>query len=364
MKLVVCCLPHIHILPCTDIIGRMQLADFNYVLPPEVIAKYPPRVRGATRLLTLNRSTGQINHERYQDLAVLLHPGDVVVLNDTKVIKARLVAIGPHNKEYELLLLESHGLPASPNMQQVLYRGKLAVGDRLLLKGARLTVHDIVGNGIAVIKSTANLVDLADRYGHVPLPPYLKRPATRQDIRRYQTPFATKAGSVAAPTASLNFTNRLKNTLQNKGIIVVSLTLHIGIGTFLPIRVNNLEEHTMHSEYFEIPVSTVTAIQNAKAHNHKVVAIGTTVCRTLEYAANEILRQKSSPITGEANIFIYPGYTFKITDALLTNFHAPKSTVLMMAAAFARWDYLKTAYNAAIKQGYRFLSYGDSMFIY
>jgi S-adenosylmethionine:tRNA ribosyltransferase-isomerase len=191
----------------------------------------------------------------------------------------------------------------------------------------------------------------------------MKRAASEQDVERYQTEFAKKAGSVAAPTASLNFTDALRKQLEAKGIIVVNLTLHVGLGTFLPIRVNDLTQHKIHSEYFEIPATTVEAIQKAKQTGFKVTAMGTTVTRTLEFAALKILNDRPQDLLGEADIFIYPGYTFQVVDHLLTNFHAPKSTVLLMAAAFAGWQNLRLAYEEALNNDYQFLSYGDSMFI-
>ncbi|MCW1907763.1 MAG: tRNA preQ1(34) S-adenosylmethionine ribosyltransferase-isomerase QueA, partial [Candidatus Saccharibacteria bacterium] len=211
--------------------------------------------------------------------------------------------------------------------------------------------------------SQANLLELAEQTGKVPLPPYMHREATKEDAERYQTVFAHTPGSVAAPTASLNFTDELRQKLEAKGVIVTYLTLHVGLGTFMPIRTDNIEDHEMHSEYFEIPDATVSAINTARKAGHQITAIGTTVARTLEFAAADIIAGKSA-ISGEANIFIYPGYSFKLVNCLLTNFHASKSTVLMLTAAFAGWDNLHAAYRTAIQEKYAFLSYGDSMLIY
>jgi S-adenosylmethionine:tRNA ribosyltransferase-isomerase len=256
------------------------------------------------------------------------------------------------------MVLEAHG---DKTNHKVLHRGKIKVNETLLVEDAEVKVLKLLGNGLAEV-SGPDLYQLADKYGEVPIPPYLQRDASEIDNLRYQTEFAKTKGSVAAPTASLNMTKELLNNLQEKGVIVGELTLHVGIGTFLPIRTDKVEEHKMHCEYFEIPDETVTKILNAKKNGKKIVAVGTTAARTLEYAANDILTGKKN-IMGEADIFIYPGYKFKLVDMLLTNFHAPRSTVLMLAAAFAGWENLRKAYEEAKIEGYRFLSYGDSMVI-
>jgi len=221
----------------------------------------------------------------------------------------------------------------------------------------KVIIKRILGNGIAEVESEIPLAELAEKYGTVPLPPYLHRDATEEDKKRYQTVWAKNMGSAAAPTASLNMTDDLLERLQKKGVIVKYLTLHVGLGTFLPIRSDKVEEHKMHSEWFNIPDDTLSAIKDAKSSGKRVVALGTTVARTLEYYG------KTGKTHGEDDIFIYPGFEFTVIDALLTNYHAPKSTVLMLAAAFAGWDHLKNAYNHAINEKYNFLSYGDSMLI-
>jgi S-adenosylmethionine:tRNA ribosyltransferase-isomerase len=222
----------------------------------------------------------------------------------------------------------------------------------------KVVVSQILGNGIAEVTSDSPLDVLTEKYGNVPLPPYLHRDATESDKERYQTVWAKNMGSAAAPTASLNMTDELLAALKAKGVKVKYLTLHVGLGTFLPIRTDNVEEHKMHSEWFCIPDDTLAEIKTAKAAGKRVVALGTTVARTLEYYA------KTGKTSGEDDIFIYPGFKFKIVDALLTNFHAPKSTVLMLASAFAGWDHLSAAYKHAVEEKYNFLSYGDSTFIY
>ncbi|MCA9333817.1 tRNA preQ1(34) S-adenosylmethionine ribosyltransferase-isomerase QueA [Candidatus Saccharibacteria bacterium] len=341
----------------------MQITDYSYDLPEKNIAQHPPRIRGASKLLVLQRDTGRISHGEYSDLTKYLQPGDVIVLNNTKVIKARLIATNNDGKKRELLLLEQHGHEFGIHIHSVLYRGKIHPSEQLNVRGHTITVRTVKDGGIAIIESPENLLEISERFGSVPLPPYMKRDASKEDIERYQTVFAEKAGSVAAPTASLNFTRELEQALQSKGVVIVYLTLHVGLGTFLPIRVDDVTKHAMHSEYFEIPKETVAAIQKAKQSANRVVAIGTTVTRTLEYCANDILHTQPKDLSGEADIFIYPGYSFKVVDALLTNFHAPRTTVLMLAAGFAGWENLKAAYEEAKQKNYAFLSYGDSMLI-
>lgn len=341
----------------------MNLADFHYYIPERLIATEPPEQRGDARLLVLNRRTGAFADKHYADVVEYLQAGDVLVINDTKVIKARIITTKPSGGERELILVEKHGRTDDWHTHKVLYRRKLKVGDELFVNDNRLIMQEILGDGLAVIQSSRDLLEIADEYGSVPLPPYMKRDATAADIERYQTVFAREQGSVAAPTASLNMTADTLAKLRDKGVIVTYATLHVGLGTFLPIRVDDVTEHKMHKEYFEVPAATIQAIRTAKASGHRVIALGTTVTRTLEYAHEQILAGPVVDISGEADIFMYPGYEFKTIDGLLTNFHMPESTVLMLTAAFAGWDKLKPAYLHAIEHGYRFFSYGDSMLI-
>ena len=334
----------------------------------------------------MNRKTGEIKDSYYRNLDELLNPGDVLILNDTRVMQSRLFCELPDGRKRELVVLEKHG----DEPQRVMYRGKLHDGDVLSIVDGwpslgdprpsysedggkcedrtrprdntpRIYVKHILGNGIAEVESDTPLADLAEKHGTVPLPPYLHRDATESDKKRYQTVWAKNMGSAAAPTASLNMTDELLEKLHQKGVIIKYLTLHVGLGTFLPIRSDNVEDHQMHSEWYHIPEDTIEAIRKVKDSKDearpRIVALGTTVARTLEYYA------KTGKTEGEDDIFIYPGFEFKIVDALLTNFHAPKSTVLMLASAFAGWDHLKNAYDHAVKEEYNFLSYGDSMFI-
>ena len=384
----------------------MLVSDYNYDLPEDRIAKFPPKERGSTRLLVLDRKTGKINDSYYKQLDDFLNPGDVLILNDTRVMQSRLFCKLPDGRKRELVVLEKHG----DEPQRVMYRGRLHDGDKLVLDNSvfeRIRSHDeneradpvttgvgdapreniiikrILGNGIAEVESGVPLAELAEQYGTVPLPPYLHRDATEDDKKRYQTVWAKNMGSAAAPTASLNMTEELLERLRKKGVIIKYLTLHVGLGTFLPIRTDKIEDHKMHSEWYHIPEDTIDTIksitragdrpgkgsQNVLQSKNfgegeglagparRIIAVGTTVARTLEYYA------KTGKTSGEDDIFIYPGFEFQLVDALLTNFHAPKSTVLMLASAFAGWDNLKHAYDHAIELKYNFLSYGDSMLI-
>ncbi len=341
----------------------MLVSDFNYDLPEEVIAQHPPKVRGTTRLLALNHQTGEVTDSHYANLDEFIQPGDLIVLNDTKVMRSRVFTERKSDGHpRELVVLERH----DGDIDHVMYRGKLHEGEELIVKNVAtdektediITIQKILGNGIATAKANRPLEEIAQDYGNVPLPPYMHRDAEPEDIERYQTVWAKDFGSAAAPTASLNMTKELLAKLEKKGVQVKYLTLHVGLGTFLPIRTDNVEEHQMHSEWFHIPDDTIKAIEDTKAAGHRVIAVGTTVTRTLEFWG------KTGKTAGEDNIFIYPGFKFKVIDALVTNFHAPKSTVLMLTAAFAGWDHLKPAYEHAISSGYKLLSYGDSCFIY
>jgi S-adenosylmethionine:tRNA ribosyltransferase-isomerase len=341
----------------------MNIKNYSYELDEQLIAKHPPKLRGSTRLLVLNRKSGEIIDSKYTQLYEHLEANDLLVLNNTKVFKARLNSVTSEGKNLEILILERHENNLDKHAFKVMYRGKLKPNQILKVGNYQLKVREINDDGTALLSSTTDITKLTNDYGTVPLPPYLKRHADQKDVLRYQTVIAKEPGSVAAPTASLNITNSLLHKLDDKNISTAELTLHVGLGTFMPIRVDNLEQHKMHKEYFEIPRETISSIKKVKVSSTKVVAVGTTVTRALEYSANKILSRTDEYISGEADIFIYPGYEFKIVDAMITNFHAPKSTVLMMSAAFAGWDSLLRAYNHATKERYKFLSYGDSMLI-
>ena len=374
----------------------MELKDYTYELPEDRIAAHPPKIRGTSRLLALNRKNGEITDSFYKNIADFFEKGDLLILNDTKVIKARLFATKENGAERELVILERHSFDSDWHKHKVMYRGKLKAGNKLFVKNsspeeknqnqnskAEIVVEEILGDGIAIVSSKADLRELCENFGTVPLPPYMRRDATPLDIERYQTVFAEEKGSVAAPTASLNMTEEILDSLRKKGVEIKYLTLHVGLGTFMPIRVEKIEEHKMHQEYFEIPAETAEEIRKVHRNGGRVFALGTTVARTLEYAHNAIFekslngnsgnredlskvsKNQNGDLSGEADIFIFPGYEFKTIQGLITNFHAPKSTVLMLASAFASWENLKNAYNHAIQNGeYKFLSYGDSMIIY
>ncbi len=415
----------------------MKLSDYNYDLPEELIVDRPPKVRGQSNLLVLDRQNQTIVNKKYFEIVDQLEAGDLLVINETKVIKARLEAVKANGAKRELVVVEKHGRVDDWHLHKVVYRGRLKAGDELMVDNNKLEVVEILGDGIALIKSDVDLLELCQKFGTPPLPPYMKRKATKSDIERYQTVWARQAGSVAAPTASLNMTDQVLEQLQAKGVKVVRITLHVGLGTFLPIRTDDLSQHKMHQEYFEVGSDSLTALVDAYQHNQRIVALGTTVTRTLEYLAYFLLKldqqidldqqdlaekeqaedqlvaktycdyafgpnnQEDSSIcqvlpdiannrkkeqllsvinqellnefklqqlpdggvAGEADIFIYPGYQFKIVGGLITNFHAPKSTVLMMASAFAGWEFLMEAYDYAKQTKMNFLSYGDSMFI-
>ena len=374
----------------------MELKDYTYELPEDRIAAHPPKIRGTSRLIALNRKNGEITDSFYKNIADFFEKGDLLILNDTKVIKARLFATKEKGAERELVILERHSFDSDWHKHKVMYRGKLKAGNKLFVKNsspeeknqnqnskAEIVVEEILGDGIAIVSSKADLRELCENFGTVPLPPYMRRDATPLDIERYQTVFAEEKGSVAAPTASLNMTEEILDSLRKKGVKIKYLTLHVGLGTFMPIRVEKIEEHKMHQEYFEIPAETAEEIRKTHQNSGRVFALGTTVARTLEYAHNAIFekslngnsgnredlskvsKNQNGDLSGEADIFIFPGYEFKTIQGLITNFHAPKSTVLMLASAFAGWENLKNAYNHAIQNGeYKFLSYGDSMIIY
>lgn len=342
----------------------VQLSDFHYDIPDELIASEPPKVRGEARLLVLDRATGAIQDKHYADVVEFLQPGDTLVINDTKVIKARLITTKVNGGgTRELVLVEKHGSEDDWHRHRVIYRRRLREGEELKIGNDTLTVEAITGDGIAIIRSERDLLEVAEEYGTVPLPPYMNRDATKADIERYQTVFAENQGSVAAPTASLNMTEATLAAIRAKGVNIAYATLHVGLGTFLPIRVDDVTKHKMHEEYFSVPKETVELLQQTRKDGKRIIALGTTITRTLEYASDQIFNQTPQDLQGEADIFMYPGYQFKSIDGLLTNFHMPESTVLMLTAALASWDKLKPAYEHAVAERYHFFSYGDSMLI-
>jgi S-adenosylmethionine:tRNA ribosyltransferase-isomerase len=343
----------------------MRLDDFDYQLPAELIALEPAARRDAARLLTLDRATGASDERTMAAFPDLLRPGDLVVLNDTRVIPARLFGTKESGGKTEVFLVRRLDQPAE--CWECLLRSSKPskAGTRILLaEGVVATV------GMRAAEETWQLcftgVDdfwgWLERVGSMPLPPYIRRAAAAADRERYQTVFSRERGAVAAPTAGLHFTPELLARLEQAGAEIATLTLHVGLGTFMPVRVEDVRTHRMHRERFSIPAATATAVARCKARGGRVIAVGTTATRALEYAAADDGTVR--PGSGEADIFIYPGYRFKVVDALLTNFHLPKSTLLLLVAAFAGRERVLEAYRLAVARQFRFYSYGDAMFIY
>ncbi len=338
----------------------MRTQDFDFYLPDTLIAQHPTGKRSASRLLYLNGKTGQLRDQVFVDLPDFLNAGDLLVFNNTRVIKARLFGNKATGGAVELLVervLDNHHVLAHIRAARA-----PSAGARLLLSNA--FEAEVLGRNddLFHVKFLSNspVLSLLEQYGALPLPPYITHAADAEDDERYQTIYAKHAGAVAAPTAGLHFDEAMLNTLKAKGIHVAYVTLHVGAGTFQPVRVDNIDDHKMHSELYDIPSDTISAIEATKASGGKVIAVGTTSLRALESAA------KISPLMsgqGETNIFITPGFRFKIVDKLLTNFHLPKSTLLMLVSAFAGFEPIKNAYAHAVKQQYRFFSYGDAMLL-
>jgi len=339
----------------------MKLSLFDYNLPEELIAQYPLDKRDESRLMVINRKDGSINHHVFSQLPDFLDAGDLLVLNNTKVIPARLVGKKEKSSgEVEILLLSSRTdgtwealVKRSSRMN---YGSRVIFGDGKL--SARILDKTDSGGRIIQFESSGNLRELLDKYGKPPLPPYIKREVDTKDKDRYQTIYAKNDGAVAAPTAGLHFTNAIFEKLKLKGIDSTELTLHVGLGTFQPVKSENIEEHHIHSEFFSVPKESADKINASKG---KIVAVGTTSVRALESSADE--NGKINANSGSTDIFIYPGYKFKIVDAMITNFHLPKSTLLMLVSAFAGRELIMRAYHQAIEQKYRFFSYGDGMLI-
>jgi S-adenosylmethionine:tRNA ribosyltransferase-isomerase len=336
----------------------LSLADFDYELPPELIAQFPLPERTASRLLVVDGARRE--DRRFADLPGLLHPGDLLVFNDTRVLRARLHGLKDSGGRVEVLIERPVGRHEA--LAQIRASHAPWPGSRLRLEGA-LEVDVVARDGAFFLlrfPAADDLVDLLERHGKLPLPPYIQRPAEASDEARYQTVYAQARGSVAAPTAGLHFDQPLLDALRAKGVELAWLTLHVGAGTFQPVRVDDLARHRMHRERYVIPVDTAAALVAARARGGRIVAVGTTTLRALEAAAQEggIL---AGP--GETDLFILPGFRFRTADALITNFHLPKSTLLMLVSAFGGPENLRQAYRHAVAERYRFFSYGDAMFI-
>jgi S-adenosylmethionine:tRNA ribosyltransferase-isomerase len=336
----------------------MRTDEFDFVLPEQLIAQHPPERRGVSRLL--HAHDGVLDDRRFADLLQLVSPGDVLVLNDTRVIKARLFGSKESGGKIEVLVervLNTHAVLA-----QVRASHAPQAGSHLLLADTlRVEVLGRDGEFFHLrFASPEDVLDLLDRYGQLPLPPYITHAASEDDEQRYQTVFASVAGAVAAPTAGLHFDEAMLQSLRDKGVRIAYVTLHVGAGTFQPVRAEHIRDHTMHSERYEIPQATVEAIAQTRSAGGRVIAAGTTSLRALESAAGTGSLQAGN---GETKIFITPGYRFKIVDVLLTNFHLPRSTLLMLVCAFGGMDQMLAAYRHAVGKEYRFFSYGDAMLI-
>ena len=346
----------------------MKTANFDYTLPPDLIAQQPLPDRDGARMLVLDRAGGGIHHKQFTAFPEHLRPGEVLVLNDTKVIPARLIGHKPSGGEVELLLVEA--LSTSRWLALARPAKRLREGTEILFaenpksEPLRAIVEAKRDGGEIVVRFTGagDLFAALQRIGHTPLPPYIRHgedvPADRE---RYQTVFARQPGAVAAPTAGLHFTTRTFEALARRGVLVHRLTLHVGPGTFKPVATDEIEQHTMHIERFDIPPDTAAAVNAAKRDGRRVVCVGTTTIRALESVANANGLVRAG--AGETDIFIYPPYSFRVVDALLTNFHLPRSTLLMLVCAFVGQEPALRAYAEAIRERYRFYSYGDCMLI-
>ncbi|MCI1881197.1 MAG: tRNA preQ1(34) S-adenosylmethionine ribosyltransferase-isomerase QueA [Sporolactobacillus sp.] len=341
----------------------MELSEFDYDLPKELIAQTPLKDRAASRLMIVNPNTGRIDHRRFSDIIDYLNPGDCLVLNDTKVLPARLIGVKEETgAKIELLLLkrkegdtwECLAKPAKRLREGMHIRfgdGRLeAICDQALDEGRR----------IVTFKYEGIFYEVLEALGEMPLPPYIKKQLDDPDM--YQTVYAKHPGSAAAPTAGLHFTKPLLAAIRKKRVQLVFLTLHVGLGTFRPVKVEKIEEHKMHSEFYQLSADAAEMLTRARAEGHRIIACGTTVIRTLETITAKydgVFREAS----GWTNIFIYPGFKYRAIDAMITNFHLPKSTLIMLVSAFAGRDFILRAYREAVKERYRFFSFGDAMFI-
>ena len=363
----------------------MLLSDFNYHLPEELIAQEPLGDRAASRMLHLNRATGQFEDRTFRDFPDLLRADDLVVLNNTRVFPARLYGrrigvkaqpVSPKNPaardflrgRIEVLLTRQ--VSDEPNEWECLVRPgrKIGIGERLFFGEKDELKADVAARGSfgerrIRFASVPDFFSVIERIGHVPLPPYIDREDRPEDRERYQTVYAQERGSVAAPTAGLHFTPEVLARMAERGIETTEITLHVGLGTFQPVRVENVERHTLHREWCSISPPAATRINAAIAAGRRVIAVGTTTVRTLEFSARRSANAKLTAGSGEADLFIYPGYQFRVVGALLTNFHLPQSTLLMLVCAFGGREQVLETYKHAVEQKYRFYSYGDCMFV-
>lgn len=343
----------------------MLVSEFTFDLPDELIARYPMPDRTSSRLLMLDGPTGETKQGHFRDVLSLINPGDLLVFNNTRVIPARMFGQKASGGKLEILverILDDHRVLAHVRASKA-----PKVGTQILLdndfSAEMVARHDALFELVFAGEST--VLEILEQIGHMPLPPYIDRPDENSDKERYQTVYNEKPGAVAAPTAGLHFDDALLNELQAKGVDLAFVTLHVGAGTFQPVRVEKIEEHQMHSEYAEVPQDVIDKIKETRARGGRVIAVGTTSVRSLETAAQHSLKQNTelSPFFGDTSIFIYPGYQYQVVDALITNFHLPGSTLIMLVSAFAGYDHVMKAYKEAVDSKYRFFSYGDAMFI-
>ena len=362
--------------PATTKSAEHRVADFNYDLPGELIAQQPSAERGGSRMLFMDRASGALQDSTFVQLPLFLKPGDLLVLNDSRVIPARLFARRTLRRErekptgsIEVMLTE----PAGENRWRALVRPgrKIAIGERLIFPtptGEIVLEADVLergpfGDRLLEFAPIDDFFAVLDRIGHMPLPPYIRRDDAVSDRDRYQTVFARERGSVAAPTAGLHFTPQILDALNASGIEIARVTLHVGLGTFAPLRVERVDEVHLHSERYTISEATTDALNRAFAERRRIVAVGTTVVRTLESAALAARNGPIKPHSAATEIFISPGFEFRLVSALLTNFHLPQSSLLMLVSAFAGRERILAAYQHAVRERYRFFSYGDCMFI-
>ncbi|AUL94700.1 tRNA preQ1(34) S-adenosylmethionine ribosyltransferase-isomerase QueA [Vibrio vulnificus] len=345
----------------------MQVSDFHFDLPDELIARYPQSERTASRLLQLNGNTGAVKDGSFKDVLELVQAGDLVVFNNTRVIPARMFGRKESGGKLEVLverMLDEKRFLAhvrsskSPKPGTLVFLGEedQYSAEMVARQDALFELH---------LKADKTILEVLEEIGHMPLPPYIDRPDEDADKERYQTVYNQKPGAVAAPTAGLHFDNQLLEQIKAKGAEFAYVTLHVGAGTFQPVKVNNILEHHMHSEYAEVSQEVVDAIKTTKARGGRVIAVGTTSVRSLESAAQESLKNGTElmPFFGDTEIFIFPGYQYQLVDCLITNFHLPESTLIMLVSAFAGYDHTMNAYQHAVTNQYRFFSYGDAMFI-
>ena len=357
----------------------LLVTDFDFDLPEELIAQQPPAERGQSRMLVMDRATGALRDSRFSEFPSLLRPGDLLVLNDSRVIPARLYARRTLRREkekptgrIEVMLTE----PAGDNRWHALVRPgrKVAIGEILVFPSpsgaielkAEVLERGQFGDRLLQFEPVDDFYAALDRIGHIPLPPYIHRDDMDSDRERYQTVYSRERGSVAAPTAGLHFTPQILDELTARGVEIARVTLHVGLGTFAPLRVERVADVHLHRERYTLPASTAEALNRAVREGRRIVAVGTTTVRTLESAAADAMRAgrtELAPHTGETEIFISPGFQFRLVSALLTNFHLPQSSLLMLVSAFAGREHVLAAYRHAVAERYRFFSYGDCMFI-